>query len=143
MICRRGRRETEKHRKPVRFKMEDSDPDYVLFREGRAAFDSGDYELALTLFRRSLESTVHFKTLELIGEALCQLGRFREAIVPLAAAAGLNRGSRAPCLLAEAFAAIEDWRSAKDAAEESLRRTPSYNRAKDVLAVAEKQLTIG
>jgi tetratricopeptide (TPR) repeat protein len=121
--------------------MDDSDLAYALFENGRAAFESGDHELALSLFQRSLELAIHFKTLEMIGEALSRLGRHREAIVPLAAATGLNRGSRSPCLLAEAFAALREWRSAKDAAGESLQRTPGYNRAKAVLEFVEKQLT--
>jgi tetratricopeptide (TPR) repeat protein len=121
--------------------MVDSDAAYALFEDGREALESGNPELALSLFQRSLESAIHFKTLELIGEALCRLGRPREAIVPLAAATGLNRGSRSPCLLAEAFVAIKDWRSAKDAAEESLRRTPAYHRAKTILASVEQELT--
>src|SRR5262245_60245643 len=123
--------------------MVESEPDFELFQKGRAAFDGGDYELAISLFRQSLEISLHFKTLELLGEALCRLGKHRESIIPLAAATALNRGSKAPCLLAEAFVALKDWASAKDAAIESLRRTPEYGRANAILGKVADQLTIG
>ena len=118
----------------------DLEKSYDLFRDGREAFDQGDFEPALGLFQQCLGYHVHFKTLELIGDSLCHLGRHQEAIVPLAAAAGLNRGSRPPCLLAEAFAALGDWENAKDAAEEALRRTANYRRATKVLDEVEQQL---
>jgi tetratricopeptide (TPR) repeat protein len=120
--------------------MDESRQAYELFLEGRLAHERGDYHCAVAIFRQSLEIAVHFKTLELLGESLCRLGKHQESIVPLAAATGLNRGSRSPCLLAESFAALHDWQSAQDAANESLLRTPGYGRAKSLLAEVEKQL---
>lgn len=121
--------------------MEEHEPSYTCYESGRAAHERGDYEHALELFQQSLAHAIHFKTLELIGETLCRLGRHGESIVPLAAATGLHCGSRAPCLLAEAFAAMSEWQDAKQAAEESLRRNPSYRRAKDVLEKSDRKLT--
>src|SRR4051812_12525350 len=74
--------------------MNDSNPGYSLFQAGRDAFDRADYEHALNLFQQSLASAIHFKTLEMIGDCLCHLGRFREAIIPLAAASGQRPKSR-------------------------------------------------
>jgi predicted Zn-dependent protease len=111
-----------------------------LYDAARAAIDAGDVVKALGLLEQSLADDVHFKTLELIGEVRCRLGRHRDAIVPLAAATGLNRGSRAPCLLAEAFIELGEWSDAQAAAAESLRRTPGYGRAQIALQRAEREL---
>ena len=113
----------------------------ALYDAARAAIDAGDLAEALGLLEQSLAGDVHFKTLELIGDVRCRLGRHREAIVPLAAATGLNRGSRAPCLLAEAFIELREWSDAQAAATESLRRTPGYERARTALERAERELT--
>ena len=111
-----------------------------LYDVARTAMDAGDLVGALALLERSLAGHIHFKTLELIGECQCRLGRHREAIIPLAAATGLNRGSRAPCLLAEAFLELGEWSDALAAAAESLRRAPEYRRACIALDRAEHEL---
>src|SRR5688500_6699798 len=113
----------------------------ALYNSARAAIDAGDLVGALALLEQSLAGDIHFKTLELIGEVRCRLGRHREAIIPLAAATGLNRGSRASCLLAEAFLELGEWSDAQAAATESLRRTPGYGRARTALERAEAELT--
>lgn len=105
--------------------------------------DAGDLVTASALLEQSLAGDIHFKTLELIGELRCRLGQHREAIIPLAAATGLNRGSRAPCLLAEAFLELGKWSDAQSAATESLRRTPGYGRARTALERAERDLASG
>jgi hypothetical protein len=58
----------------------------------------------------------------------------------LAAATGLNRGSRAPCILAEAFLELGEWSDAQAAAVEALGRTPGYRRALAALERAERAL---
>jgi tetratricopeptide (TPR) repeat protein len=117
------------------------DPSSALYDAARAALDGGDLLGGLDLLEKSLARGIHFKTLELIGETLCRLGRHREAIIPLAAATGLNRGSRAPCLLAEAFLELGEWSDAEAAAKESLSRTPEYRRARTALDRAEGHRT--
>lgn len=116
------------------------DQSSLLYHAARAAIDAGDLTGGLSLLEQSLAHDVHFKTMELIGEVRCRLGHPREAIVPLAAATALNRGSRAPCLLAEAFLKLGRWGDAQDAAAESLRRTPDYWRALAALERAEREM---
>ncbi len=120
--------------------MDNLNADYTLFLEGRIAFELGHYELALSLFQQSLDYKTHFKTLEMLGDTLCHLGRHHEAIVPLTAATELNHGSRPHYLLAEAYFSLKDWANAKAAAEEALHRTPGYGRAKTILIKAERQI---
>jgi predicted Zn-dependent protease len=112
----------------------------LLYDAARTAIDAGGLVEGLSLLERSLGLDIHFKTLELIGEIRSRLGQHREAIVPLAAATALNRGSRAPCLLAEAFLELGCWSDAQAAAEESLRRTPGYQRALAALARAKQTM---
>ena len=120
--------------------VEDSeDPSAVLYDAARQSMEAGDLDFALNQFQESLKHAVHFKTLELIGEIHCRLGRHREAIVPLAAATALNQGSRAPCLLAEAFMAIGESADAEAAATEALRRAPDYRRAREALERARRR----
>jgi predicted Zn-dependent protease len=112
----------------------------LLFDAARGSLDADDLAGGLALLEQSLAHHVHFKTLELMGEVRSRLGQHREAIIPLAAATGLNTGSRAPCLLAEAFLALGEWADAEAAAVESLRRTPEYGRAKAALERAKREL---
>ena len=75
-----------------------------LYQRGRDAMEKHEYEVAAALFHSSSGVFPHFKSLELFGECLLELGRSREAVVPLAAAAGLgNKASRALFLLARAL----------------------------------------
>ena len=67
------------------------------------AMDAGRIEQEVALFEQSAAISPHFKTLELLGECLIALDRLQDSIVPLAAAATLNSGVRAPALLAEVF----------------------------------------
>lgn len=82
----------------------------------------------------SAELEPHFKTLEILGEALMQLGRFKDAIVPLAAATALNRQVRAPSLLAKALIAVGDRHRAREAARIAAARDPNNRLASEVLA---------
>ncbi len=66
--------------------------DSLLYASARASIDAGDIVGGLALLEQSLAHHVHFKTLELIGELRCRIGQHREAIIPLAAATGLEGG---------------------------------------------------
>ena len=99
-----------------------------LYQDGRKAMASGEFENALKLFQESLRLYVHFKTLELMGECCMRLGRFEEALVPLAAASTLNRGARAPALLAEAFLQMERFHEAASTADIAVSRQPHNGR---------------
>lgn len=54
----------------------------VLDDAARAAIGASDFVGALALLEQSLEGDIHAKTLELIGEVRCRLGRQREDISP-------------------------------------------------------------
>jgi catechol 2,3-dioxygenase-like lactoylglutathione lyase family enzyme len=103
-------------------------PGYPQYLAGRSAMDAGDLEAAAAHLRRSCDASPHFKALELLGECLLGLDRVAEAVVPLASATTLNRGVRAPSLLAEAFLRLGDTGAAADAVEIALARDPN-NRA--------------
>ncbi|MGH9322423.1 MAG: hypothetical protein ACRD3V_21380, partial [Vicinamibacteria bacterium] len=103
-----------------------------LYQTGRAAMEAGDLEAAVAAFRESVLEEPHFKTLELLGEALMLLGRPKEAIVPLAAASTLNRQVRAPALLAQAFLTMGRETDAYAAAEEALSRDANNRMARSV-----------
>ena len=110
----------------------EDDASYVLYRKGRSAMELGDLEAAVELFRRATEGDPHFKALELMGDCLVRLDRCAEAVAPLAAATTLNRGVRAPSLLAEAFLRLGDAGAAADAVEIALARDPSNRAARRV-----------
>lgn len=95
----------------------------------------GRLEEAVSLFQQSVALAPHFKSLELLGECFVRLNRQREAIVPLATATRLNRGVRAPSLLAEVFLKLEDYHAAKEMAELALSRDAGNRRAREVKRV--------
>jgi tetratricopeptide (TPR) repeat protein len=121
--------------------MDDSiDQSLQLYNAARDAMNAGKLAEALEFFEASLAKHIHHKTLELIGELHHRQGRPRDAIIPLAAATGLNRGPRAPSILAEAFLALEEWADAEEAASESLRRDPNCRRAAVARDAARQRL---
>jgi len=107
----------------------------ALFHEGRDAFDRGEYDKALPLLRRSGNLYPHFKAYELAGDCLLRLGDPAEAVLYLAAAAGLgNRQSRARLLLARALLETGDHETAALKLEEALELNPNYRTARELLA---------
>jgi hypothetical protein len=76
----------------------------------------------------------HFKTLEVLGEALVAHGRTTDGIVALAASIGLARNQyRARYLLAKVFAGIEGRQSeALALANEALLVNPQYKAAREL-----------
>ena len=97
--------------------------------------EAGSFEQAATLFLQSAATSPHFKTYELLGECYMRLKRFTEAIPYLAAATTLNRGVRAPSLLAEVWLALGQHREAQEAADIALLRDPKN---KTALGVRER-----
>jgi len=110
---------------------------YELYKKGRLLMKTGDYEEAILFFRRSAEMEPHFKTFELLGESRLTLNRISESVGPLAAATTVNRGVRAPSLLAEAFLRNQKFDDAEDFAKIALQRDPGNKRTRDVLKSLE------
>ena len=107
---------------------------HELYVRARELMDAKDYEAAILLFERSASPSPHFKTLELLGECYCNLGRFRSAVIPLAAATALNMQARAPALLADAFSRLNEGEDAVRFARLALERSPGNRLALEVLA---------
>lgn len=96
--------------------------------------DRGDLTSAVEYFKRSLAFDPHFKTFELLGTALRDLQRPHEAVVYLAAAAGLgNRQFRARYLLAQVLVELGaiDWAVVK--LEEAIELNADYRAARELL----------
>ena len=110
------------------------DASRLLYTKGRVLMQSGQLEAAVQAFEQSVAILPHFKTLELLGECLLELGRPVAAIVPLAAASHLNKQVRAPALLARALLEIKDFALAFEIAEEVISRAPGDRIALKVLA---------
>lgn len=98
----------------------------------------GSFEQAAQLFMRSVVASPHFKTYELLGECYLRLKRLTEAIPFLAAATALNRGVRAPSLLAEVWLELGCHKEAAEAAEIALSRDAQN---KVALRVRERALS--
>src|SRR5437879_1677275 len=94
-----------------------------LCETAREPMAAGNLIDAVGAFRRSINASPHFKTLELLGECYARLGKFTRAIVPLAAATALNRQSRAPALLAEVFEKLGHSDQAAEMAHVALERS--------------------
>ncbi|HET7698322.1 MAG TPA: tetratricopeptide repeat protein [Vicinamibacterales bacterium] len=105
-----------------------------LYQSGRDAMDRGDFTTAVGHLQRALALRPHYKTLELLGTALRELQRPEEALVYLAAAAGLgNRQFRARYLLAEVLVGLGLTDDAIVKLEEAIELNPSYRTARELL----------
>lgn len=105
---------------------------YSNYEEARRLMAQGQYEQAAALFEQNAKANPHFKELELWGECLMHLQRLSEAIVPLAAATTLNKGVRAPSLLAEVFYRRGEMQDAHHMAQLALSRDPNNRKALDI-----------
>ena len=113
---------------------EDSPSASALYRAGREAMERDDFDDAVEQFTRSFFLEPHFKTLELLGTSCQKLGRLPEAVLYLAAAAGLgNREVRARFLLAEVLISLDDIDGAVNKLEEAIELNPNFRRAHDLL----------
>lgn len=106
---------------------------YRLYEAGRSAQQQGNYPEALELLQRSCSLEPHFKTLLEIGVCYMELGRREEAIEPLAAATALNKGVKAPGLLARTLAELERIPEALGMCLETLERDPRNRIARSVV----------
>src|SRR5262245_13662978 len=98
------------------------------YEQARRLMEAGGFEEAAALVQEAGVEQPHVKTYELLGECYVRLKRFGEAVPFLAAATTLNRGVRAPALLAETWLALGRHREAVEAADIALSRDPK-NRA--------------
>lgn len=110
------------HPKPLKGWMMNS---YERYEKARKLMAQGHFEEATKLFEQNIKANPHFKDLELLGECLMRLGRHVEAIVPLAAATTLNKGVKAPSLLAQAYYFLGEMHDANQMAGLALSRDPN------------------
>ena len=93
-----------------------------------------DFDAAVEQLSQAFFLEPHFKTLELLGTCCQRLGRLHEAVLYLAAAAGLgNRQFRARFLLAEVLVSLADIDGAVNKLEEAIELNPNFRRASDLL----------
>lgn len=110
------------------------DENYVLYQEGRSAMKSGDFDVAIKKLQKSADLAPHFKTLESVGECFLEQKNYSQAIIYLAASAGLgNKPSRPYFLLAKALLAFGEKEKAIDKLNEVLEINPNYKAAKNLL----------
>ena len=93
---------------------------------------AGKYDKAIAAFRASADCYPHFKTLELLGECFIKQGKFKQAIIPLAAATTLNLQARAPSLLAQVLMELGERREARAMAKLALSRSPKNKLAQKI-----------
>lgn len=113
---------------------------YKLYDQGRNQLKSGNSRMAIELLKESFNLVPHYKTSELLGEALMIDQQHINAVLYLAAAAGLGKNQfRSKFLLAKALLALGDeWKAdAIEHIQESIRLNPDYRAAKELL----KELT--
>jgi tetratricopeptide (TPR) repeat protein len=107
-----------------------------LYQQARLMMSEDRLDEAVALFQQSVALSLHFKSLELLGECFIRLNRLREAIVPLTVATNLNKGVRAPSLLAEVLLKLEDYQEAKEMADVALSRDSTNRKAREVKKIA-------
>lgn len=107
---------------------------FQLYSRGKELLKASKFFEAEKLLKESIIKKPHHKTCELLGEVCIKTQKYTEAIVYLAAATTLNKGSRAPSLLAEAFYACNQKHESFTAAYIALSRDPRNRRALEIVA---------
>jgi tetratricopeptide (TPR) repeat protein len=121
-----------------RLLVNDQDGSLKLFEQARNEMEAGRYENAIAHFEESNHIQPNYKTCLLLGDCLMRLQRFRDAVIPLAAATTLNRQGIAPTLLAETFLALDDASRAYEYVKIAIERQPHYKRAQDFEPIARE-----
>jgi predicted Zn-dependent protease len=107
------------------------DKSFELYQAARAHMEGNELAKAIELFRRSIDASPHFKTLELLGECLLKENKPADAIVELERSVSLNsRPARGYYLLAVAYAEVERKIDALAAANKCLEIQPDFERAR-------------
>lgn len=97
--------------------------------------EKGDFPLAIEKLTKSAEMSPHFKTYECLGESYLLLGEPQQAIMFLAAAAGLgNRQFRSYFLLAQALLGLNELEKAREKLNQALAMNPEYKAARELLS---------
>ena len=117
----------------------DIDRSSKLYNDARASIERGDLDVAVPLLEQSISDYPHFKTLELLGECYQKIGRLQDAVIPVAAAATLNRGPRAPAILAAVLFELKEYKQAENIADVALRRAPTNRTALKVKELITKR----
>lgn len=112
---------------------EDADRSRELYDRARSLLEDNLLAEAVVMFEESSKIYPHFKTLELLGETFVKLGRLKEAVIPLAASATLNKQSRAASFLAEVLFNLGELEKAQEIAKLVLSREPNNKKALKVL----------
>jgi tetratricopeptide (TPR) repeat protein len=116
--------------------MDSSERGLSLYNEGRRLLDSGQRAAGITALLEAIHAAPHFKTYEVLGEALLADGRHQEACVYLSASVGLARSQpKARYLLAKALLALGDDYTLDAAVQltEAIRINKDFRSAKELL----------
>jgi len=106
----------------------------ALYQKGREAIDGKDLHSAISLLQQSAQLAPHFKTFELLGEGLLDVGRPAEAVTALTASVEIgNKPFRALYLLACAFNACGDKERAVENLHRAIEANPEYKTARSLL----------
>lgn len=119
---------------------EHNDLSRQLYDEACEKIHAGDFADAIQLFRRSLELEVNYKSLLHLGRCYLELGQYREAIVPLAAATTLNGQGIAPYNLAIVMQNLGDLNFALKLSELAVARQPDLRRARILMEEIKMKL---
>jgi tetratricopeptide (TPR) repeat protein len=104
------------------------------YHSGKSALEAGDAAGAIRHLEESFRAWPHFKTAELLGEALAGTGRTKEAVGHLAAAVGLgNKAFRARYLLAQCLITLNQKADAYRLLKEALELAPQFKKARELL----------
>jgi|GEM_PF-1239570 len=115
-------------------------PAMQFFEEARLLMKVGNFETAADLFVQAAIRAPHFKSYELLGECYVRLNHLTLAIPYLAAATILNRGTRAPGLLAETWFALGRYAEALEASQIALSRDSKHKASLRVQAAASAKI---
>jgi tetratricopeptide (TPR) repeat protein len=108
-------------------------PSFEAYQCGRQAMKDKKYAEAIEHLERSIKIAPHFKTLELLGECKLEVGEAKDAIVPLAAAAGLGSNEfRANYLLGVAYAKLGNIQAALQFLDRALKMNPQFKKAREL-----------
>jgi tetratricopeptide (TPR) repeat protein len=119
---------------------------YRLYKDGRNAMARGEITDAIALLLKAASLEPHAKTYQVLGECLLQDGKLLDAILYLAASAGLgSRESRSHYLLAQALIRLgnDHLVDAAQQLQRAIELNPSYKSARDLLEeLSSKYVTV-
>lgn len=117
--------------------MSDDVFDYEDYEDGRNLYGAGKFEEAIRALEKTLKTSPHYKTFEIIGDCYARLDNRTNALTYMLASIAMHPSPRACYWVSNIFIEIGDKENAVKYLKKAISLQPNYKKARDMLLQIE------